>query len=65
MKTKSRQLYNVVIWDGTQEVGINRDGTRTAQIEQAEVFDEQTAREVKRTFGGAIIDASFDDGWDD
>lgn len=58
-------MYNVVIWDGTREVGIDADGTRHELLEQAEVFDHATAKAVAEKFRGSIVDAFGDDGWDD
>jgi hypothetical protein len=57
--------WNVVIWNGTREVGIDADGTQHADLSESEVFDEKTAHEVAKKFNGKAIDAFADEGWDD
>jgi hypothetical protein len=57
--------YNVVIWNGTREVGIDADGTQHTDLAKAELFDEKTAREVAKKFGGKSIDAFADDDFGD
>lgn len=56
---------NVVIWTGSREAGIDADGTQHTDLAKAEVFDGATARAVAKQFGGKVVDAFADEGWDD
>lgn len=59
--------FNVVVWDGIgqRELGVDSDGKTHPRLADAELFDEDTAREVARKFNGTVVDAWSDDFGDE
>ena len=50
------KLNVVVVHEGGRDVGVDRDGTRHANLDHAELLDDAAAGSLAATVGGRVID---------